>query len=467
MTIRAGASEVGEWPELVRLQADVTQARLVSWSTAGALKFELPGQTYLELDSQRVVRYGRGVDARKGEGLLLVDGSLWMGRIASIDAQACHIKGEYFQAIVPRVLVRAALLSALPVDGIRDRFVRTALAAQGTDDLLVRYDGDVIAGTLAARDNSTGLILGQIPAAGGLRQGGSRENEIALDVSGQRRLEPCESMRGIVFCPLLTPLQPQASAHVSAQGIDIGLRDGSRLLVASVEVGELGITRITTQCGAEIVFESAPLDIEAICYLASLELNRVIGVAAGESGFRGLRVNRMEPMRVRDVPWVGEATSRVVNTAMGSSNDYRSMLPAWTRPFGEHGGWVGEAIELPFGTQYVVKVKQGDLALRPTRFRGRVSIAAPSANSAPFEANSAPFEVNSAAAYGRISLVGSDGKIRSTWESERLMDGNAWGQPFDLELGDTVAIVLEGVASPQGVGGQRIVWADPVLVQMP
>jgi hypothetical protein len=115
----------------------------------------------------------------------------------------------------------------------------------------------------------------------------------------------------------------------------------------------------------------------------------------------------------------------------------------------------------------VVKVKQGDLALRPTRFRGRVSIAAPSANSASFEANSAPFEVNSAAAYGRISLVGSDGKIRSTWESERLMDGNAWGQPFDLELGDTVAIVLEGVASPQGVGGQRIVWADPVLVQMP
>ncbi len=435
-----GAGRASDWSELIRLSADATQARLVGWTSADALKFVLPGQADLELDLQRIVRYGRGVDARSGEGLLLVDGSLWLGRIERMDAQVCQLRGEYFRAIVPRAFVRAAFWSALPVDGVLERFLGTAMSATGTEDLLVRYDGDVIGGTLIPRDKATGTIFGP-------------NSEIALDVSGQRRVERRESLRGIVFCPLLTPLHPVPTAQMPTIGIDMGLRDGSRLLVASVEVSEFGIARLTTLCGAEIFFESAPLAIDAICYLASLALDGKARLVEGDDGLRGLRVNRMEPLRIRDVPWVGAATSRVPSKGGVDNDVYPPALAAMVRPFGEDSNWVGEAIELPMGTQYVVKVKQSDLALRPTRFRGRVIIEADAANPTP--------------AQGRISLVGSDGKIRSTWESEAVTDRDAEGQIFDLELQDTVAIVLEGVSSPLGTGARRVVWIDPVLVQMP
>lgn len=412
------ASEPAEGLALYELVTGHENIQFEGWESDGRLSFRGPdGETFRRQPSE-IVRYGRGVHDRRGQGLLLVDGSWLAGRVTEIRENECRVRGRYFNASIPRPLVRAVLLSAPSIDGLQEEMIRESLVAEGSNDIAIGVDGDRTSGALQT-------IPQEAEESDVVWQRGV--DELSL-LAGNRPLRiPAARVRAIVFSPLLTPRIP-----ADPESVVVGLADGSRLQVRRWSGAEAGTT-VELSSGAELTLPPRAEAANAVVYLSPSK----IGGAGQASDVR--RLSDEPPLRMRVKPLFGaayDAPPQAVDRVWGN-------LPT------VGGHWYGNAIAMPSASQAVFRgMPMGSF------FRAQVAIRDPEHPDAA-----------SGSARFRVLVVGREGLLREVWKSEPIRGDEGLADVF-VRIPPTAAVVLAVEQANRGGAGDRAVWIDPVLTSL-
>jgi len=454
---------------LLRTGETLAMARLVDWSPQGVLKFstaasQTTSQT-IRLPLSQVVRFGAASLARQAHGVLLVDGSLITARVLQIDSQGVELANDYFRTTIPAALVRAVIWRAPSLAGLRESFVAAALAAEGSDDVIVDVNGDQMRGTLVAGEE--GLIqFGDTRPSSFSSATGSPS--VQLQFRGTSRTISLDTVRGLIFSPALNPLMLPPSDAQSW----LGLRDGTRLQAARItpptsrqrsarggntngsngnlaNASELdaenelrGIWRIELACGWELTSRIATLQFDDITLLAGNGLADDENAAANRAVWP---MHLAKPLRQRYTPLVGPP-----ETMNPAENSNATVAPA-TRWLQLDQQLYPRTIAMPATSQAVYRLPGGRGGILRTEIGVR-----------PVIADEFPPESTAAQVLFRIQAVGSDGMVRQLWESEPLGEGEQAGL-IEIEIPAGPAIILEveraagTFASPLGI------WIDPLL----
>lgn len=427
-----GAEPVGDAPTartLRLLDSRYGAVQFGGWEEDGTLAFlppaESPSGQALRVDARDLVRFGRGAAARGGQGLLLVDGSLLVGRIDRITETECVVMGDYFDASVPRPLVRALLFTAPPIDGLQTQIIRDAFSSAGGDDIAIAVDGDRTAGALQ-------------PASPGDAVVWERGGETLVMAQRNRSVTiPVARLRALIFSPLLTP-----RLGADADALTVGFADGSRLQVLQTQAtgrrgpseitsvpprGAAGTVRWELACGVEVAASSRRWSPAAVTYLSPRRV--------GDEG-TALRLSDQRPLRLRVQPMF--ATARDIAT---DANDRGTASGAWVG-----GHWYGHVIAMPSAAQAVYRgVAAGG------NLRAEVAIRDPDVPDAAI--GSAEF---------RVLVVGEGGQLREVWKSPAVRGGEGL-IAVDIPLPPTPAVVLAVDPGERGGAGDRAVWIDPIV----
>lgn len=408
------------WP--LRLTAERHDAvQLVGWEEDDTLTFRglegTPDGQILRRKLKDVVRFGRGMPARGGQGLLLVDGSFLAGRVARITETQCVISGRYFDTTVPRPLVRAMLLTAPPINGLQAEIIRDALSAVGDDDVVIGVDGDRTIGTLQPPSQGDAVVW-------------ERGGETLELVQGGRPVGvPVSRIRALIFSALLTPV---FGAH--AEATTVGLADGTRMQVRrfrEAAPGAAEAVHLELVCGAQIAAPTRRWSASAVTYISP----RRSGGSDGSTAIR--RLSEQPPLRVRAQPMFRTArdltgTERKLSTDGGITVD---------------GHWYSDAIAMPSASQAVYRglASGGQL-------RADVAIRDPDAPDAAI--GSVRF---------RVLIVGDEGRLQEVWKSQMVRGGEGL-VAIDVPLPPTPAVVLVVEPGERGGAGDRAVWIDAILI---
>ncbi len=385
--------------------------RLERWESGGGLSFRGREGEPFRRQLTEIVRYGRGAYDRRGEGLLLVDGSWLAGRVTEIGEDACRVVGRYFNTSIPRPLVRAALFSAPAIDGLQEEIIREAFAAEGSDDIVIGVDGDRRSGALQAAEESD--VIWQ-----------RGEDELRLRSDARPLRIAVSGIRAVVFSPLLTPRVPADSPKMV-----VGLAGGSRLQVRRYGEGE-SATTVTLVCGAELVLPPPAEAAAAITYLSPSE------IGGGEQTQLFRRLSDEPPLRLRVQPLFGPAYDAPPSEA-APGGESRSTVA---------GHWYGNTIAMPSASQAVYRgLADGGI------FRAEVAIA-----------DSQVPDAAAGTARFRVLVVGREGQLREIWKSEPVRGGDGLIEVFVL-VPPTAAVVLAVDRVESKGAGDRAVWIDPVL----
>lgn len=418
-----------EWP-LRLLDARHEAVRFDRWEEDGVLVFRTSGgatdEEVLRCDPREIVRFGRGAAARGGQGLLLVDGSFLVGRIAQITDAQCVLSGRYFDASIPRPLVRAVLLSAPPIDGLQAQIMRDAFSAVGGDDIAIGVDGDRTIGALQPVSPRDAVVW-------------ERGVDALEMVAGGREVRlPTTRIRALIFSPLLTPV-----FAADADWTTVGLADGTRLHVERLQMterselqsitsrqGEPEAIRWELVCGAAITAPARQWSPAAVTYISPQRVGDSAPSATAQ------RLSDQPPLRMRVQPMLGSA---------------RDVDPPATEPWSAGGvrvqnHWYENAIAMPSGAQAVYRgVAAGG------NLRAEVAIRDP--NAPDSAVGSVRF---------RVLVAGEAGQLQEVWKSE-LIQGGGGLVTVDVPLPPTRALVLAVDPGAWGVAGDRAVWIDPIL----
>lgn len=397
---------------------------LVDWSDDGMLEFASPGETRIKIATSNVIRFGTGQRSRTGQGVLLIDGSLLVGRITQIDQQQCELNGAYFRLSIPRPLIRSILVNAPGLDGLQREWLDKALTAEGTDDLVQTIDGDWLTGTIAG--DRAGLIY----RAGTVDQ-------INLSNAPRRALE-WSKIRGVIFSPLLAGLMPQPTDAVT-----VGLKDGSRLSVLRATENLSGIWRFQLACGLEVRSRGDQFSTNQICFVGN--------TAAALSAASHTAVRASDALRIRQTPNFGPVRT-LTSEALAPVPLAQAASGAGGVSFPVVDGWVANGFRMVADTQAVFR-------LPPHAQRFTAEIACDFAGT--YEHShilAVPPAIRCT-----VAVVDKGGKTVNAWTSQLLSLGQSI-IPVDFNIAPTaVALILSVDRISPSFTAADSVWLAPLV----
>lgn len=395
-------------------------ARLVDWSGDGNIKFAIPDGASITTPVDKVVRFGIGRQSRAGQGVLLIDGSLLVGRIVRIDQKQCDLSGDYFRTSVPRPLIRSILVHAPGLDGLQSEWLDMASEATGADDLLQTVDGDRITGTITGDADNLIFLAGTL-------------NEIRISDdrranSGQRVID-WQKIRGIIFSPLLTGMIPESAGTTT-----LGLVDGSRLTLLNMTANVSGIWRFQLACGLEIRSRKNQFSLDQICYLARS--------TSDLSSSNIKQVNATDALRIRRTSLFGNAEMLNATAIGAGQGSLRIGVLS-----GKETGWIKSGLQMSAGTQAVFR-----LPPRAKRFSAELATG-PAQDFTPFQCI--------------VSLVNAAGEIRQAWASKPLAS-NQGTTLLDVNIRPTeVAMILSVEHIAPSLDTAEAIWIAPLVYTEP
>jgi hypothetical protein len=378
------------------------------------LTFTDHGDEAISVDRAEVIRYGIGSEARSGQGLFLIDGSLLVGRITRLSTDSCDLTNQFFRTTVPRSLIRAVLLSAPSIDGLQTRLIDRAMASEGVEDGLLTVDGDWIQGTLAIDPLEKFFAAGDAPT---LRWKQS---------DGQRDI-PLGEVRGIVFSPILTPLIP--ADFTSSM---VGLVDGTRLRISDWSTTDDEFPIWELRCGLVIEPTNPDFSPAAISYFRGGNP----GEGQPSPTDRFLAID--QALRVQFTPPIGAptlipaASLRPTDAVLGIGCIYLTS------------GWVDRSWTLPAGGQAVFRVDRTARHLTAEVARGRD-----------------PWDVTTPVRF-TVAAVVAGGRIEPIWSSQPV--GAEAGPVYvDVTIPESLAVVLAVQRVEGTTESGHGVWINPMI----
>jgi hypothetical protein len=229
---RQGAETTGLAPNGQREDADDSVARRVS--------------------IKDLVQWGAFRDSDRGSQIVLTDGSWLIGDVLQIGDDRLQIDSNLWGGFdVPLANVRGVIFSPSVDPWKRDRVRRQIIAAEGTEDLLLLENGDLVAGTAQSiieeetREGAISVTLAFV----------TRGREVQL---------PLNKITALVFNP-----SQGVRAAVRGPRVLLGLADGTRLTVDQIEQpGDL--VRLTLVHGVRLTTDARTLGEQAV-YVQPLE----------------------------------------------------------------------------------------------------------------------------------------------------------------------------------------------------
>jgi hypothetical protein len=216
-------------------------AALAGIAADGAITFRSGGERR-RLKADELVVWGRYRDSDRGAQLLLADGSLLVADLVRLDQEQAAAYSDLFGDIeLPLSAVRSLLFQPSVDPAQRDAAWRRLARSPAADDQLRMENGDLLDGTLqslAATEDGTAFRL-------------------LFSRQGQSVELPLDKVSAVRFNPALV-------ARIPATGrIQLGLRDGSWLMVDAVETAA---TAVTLRLAAAVRLQAHPDDLwPAIC----------------------------------------------------------------------------------------------------------------------------------------------------------------------------------------------------------
>ncbi|MCL4207517.1 MAG: NPCBM/NEW2 domain-containing protein [Pirellulaceae bacterium] len=202
--------------------------------------------------TKELVQWGAFRDSDRGSQIVLTDGSWLIGDVLQIADDRLQIDSDLWGRVdVSLAGVRGVVFNPSVDARVRDDVRRQIVAAEGTEDLLLLENGDVVAGTAQsiveeeARDGAISVALAFV----------TRGREVQL---------PLNKITALV-------VNPSQGVRVIARGprVLLGLADGTRLLVDKIErPGNL--VRLTLVHGV-LLTTDAPSFQEQVVYVQPLE----------------------------------------------------------------------------------------------------------------------------------------------------------------------------------------------------
>lgn len=371
-------------------------------ASSSEVRFISPDGELQTVPSERLIRFGNEPVVDITSGLVMVDGSLLIGRINKISKDSISIVSRHFaNAVIPLRFVRGIALH-LPTNlAASAKLLDQIEAATGEDDQLLMVNGDQVLGVI----DLTNSLADALPAM---------RSDWRIERGRKVQAFAASMIRAVILSPRLHPMEPPT-------GFWFGLDDGSRLAIRAIgENGDETIVKST----AGLSFTSP---VKRTSFLKCI---RVI-----------------EPIHT-----IESMLSQLIPAAYKQSTTISSL----TWPLGLNRGSGGEPIVVQ-GTRYRhgVAMRAGAQAIfkiskDAERFAADLAVMPAS----PRVSGSVVFEVFS---------VDAAKAVHPRFRSDVVKGGDS-PLPIDIPLEDDVLLMLVVRDAGDGCSGDHAVWIDARFV---
>ncbi len=216
--------------ELRRLGAAPLEASLAGIDRQWQFRFRTADRDEI-VAAEDVVSWGKCMEAARGPAIVLADGSLVIGDLASSTRENLVVDAGCFgQLSLPLDLVAAVVvrMPAAPLE--RDQLLDLVARGSGVTDRVLLTNGDEIAGTIAA----------------------IQEGKVQIDAGSSSVQAETARIRGLVYNPAL-----RRRLESRGRRAWLGFRDGSRLLAESATF-DGKVLEATLAAGLKVTAQGEP-----------------------------------------------------------------------------------------------------------------------------------------------------------------------------------------------------------------